>query len=61
MTEHQIIEKLMEIQAICIGAESPDAIEHGERDPFEELQCCREDLAAISAIVEELLKHKGVK
>lgn len=46
-------EKLEEIQAICIGADSPDAIEHGERGPLEELQCCREDLGAISNIVEQ--------
>lgn len=47
-------EKLEEIQAICIGADSPDAIEHGERDPIEELQCCREDIAAISKLTEEI-------
>lgn len=47
-------EKLEEIQSICIGADSPDAIEHGQRDPIEELQCCREDIAAISNLVEEL-------
>lgn len=52
----EMFEKLEEIQAICIGADSPDAIDHGERDPFEELQCCREDLAAISNIVEEAQK-----
>lgn len=46
--------KLEEIQAICIGADSPDAIEHGERDPIEELQCCREDIAAISKLTEEI-------
>lgn len=52
-------EKLEEIQAICIGADSPDAIEHGQRDPLEELQCCREDLSAISNIVEELQQMLG--
>ena len=49
-----VISKLEEIQAICIGADSPDAIEHGQRDPIEELQCCREDIAAISNLVEQL-------
>lgn len=52
-------EKLEEIQAICVGADSPDAIEHGEREPLEELQCCREDLGAISNIVEELQQLIG--
>lgn len=51
---NKITEKLEEIQAICIGADSPDAIEHGERDPIEELQCCREDLSAISNIIERI-------
>lgn len=53
------IEQLEEIQAICIGADSPDAIEHGIRDPIEELQCCREDISAISNIVEQILEGKG--
>ena len=52
--ERKVFELLEEIQAICIGADSPDAIDHGERDPIEELQCCREDIAAISNIVEEI-------
>ena len=61
--ERKVFELLEEIQAICIGADSPDAIDHGERDPIEELQCCREDIAAISNIVEEIQKllNKGAK
>jgi hypothetical protein len=57
------MEKLEEIQAICIGADSPDAIEHGERDPIEELKCCREDIGAISKLTEEIqeLIKKGEK
>lgn len=51
---NKIDELLEEIQAICIGADSPDAIEHGERGPIEELQCCREDISAISNIIEEI-------
>jgi hypothetical protein len=51
--------KLEEIQSICIGADSPDAIEHGERDPIEELQCCREDISAISNIVEQIMTTLG--
>ena len=54
----KVTELLEEIQAICIGADSPDAIEHGERDPIEELQCCREDLSAISNIVEQIQEIK---
>lgn len=51
----EIIELLHEIQAICIGADSPDAIENGKRDPVDELQNCRVDLAAISVNVEKIL------
>lgn len=50
----KMYELLGEIQSICIGADSPDALEHGERDPIEELQCCREDISAISNITEQL-------
>lgn len=57
----KIIELLEEIQSICIGADSPDAIEHGERDPLEELQCCREDIGAISNITEQILELLGVE
>lgn len=49
-----ITEKLQEIQSICIGADSPDANEHAERDPIEELQCCQQDIGAISNITEEI-------
>lgn len=51
---NKITEKLEEIQAICIGADSPDALKNGEKDPIAELQCCREDLSAISNIVERI-------
>ena len=54
----RITELLEEIQAICIGADSPDAIERGKRDPIEELQYCREDLSAISNIVERIQEAK---
>jgi hypothetical protein len=60
MTNKQI-ESLMEIVAICIGADSPDAQDHARRDPFEELQCCQEDLAAICSIASKLLKEQGVE
>lgn len=50
----KLFEQLEEIQSICIGADSPDAHEHAERDPIEELQCCREDISAISNITEQL-------
>lgn len=49
-----VLKKLEEIQAICIGADSPDAIDNGQRDPINELQNCREDIGAISNIVEEI-------
>jgi hypothetical protein len=49
-----IITNLEEIQAICIGADSPDAISNGQRDPINELQNCREDIGAISNIVEQI-------
>lgn len=51
--------KLDEIQAICAGADSPDAQDHAEREPFEELLCCQQDLGAISNIVEELQQMLG--
>ena len=57
----KIIERLEEIQAICIGADSPDAIENGKTNPEQELQYCKDDITAISGIVEEiqeLLKQK---
>lgn len=60
---NKITEKLEEIQAICIGADSPDALNNGEKDPIAELQCCREDIAAISKLTEEIqeLIKKGEK
>lgn len=54
------IQSLMEIVAICIGADSPDAQDHAERDPIGELQCCQEDLAAICKIASALLIDAGV-
>lgn len=60
----KIIEKLEEIQSICIGADSPDAIENGKNNPADELEKCRQDLSAISDNVEKILeqvehKNKG--
>jgi hypothetical protein len=46
--------KLEEIQAICIGADSPDALNNGTKDPIAELQYCKEDIAAISKLTEEI-------
>ena len=57
--EHKLFEQLEEIQSICIGADSPDAHEHAERDPIEELQCCQQDLGAISNIVEKIQSTLG--
>lgn len=59
MDIHKIIEKLEEIQSICIGADSPDAIAHGEKNPVGELQCCREDISTISNIVEQIMTTLG--
>lgn len=50
----KIIELIEEIQAICIGADSPDAIENGKLNPELELKYCREDLSAISGIAEKI-------
>lgn len=47
-------EILEEIQAICIGADSPDAIKNGEENSKDELEKCRQDISAISNLVEEL-------
>lgn len=47
-------EILEEIQAICIGADSSDAIKNGEENPKDELEKCRQDISAISNLVEEL-------
>ena len=55
----KLYEKLEEIQSICIGADSPDAHDHAERDPIEELQCCQQDIGAISNIVEEIQQMIG--
>lgn len=56
--KQDIVEMLDEIQSICIGADSPDAIENGKRDPADELKKCRQDLTAISNIVEQILEPK---
>lgn len=53
--EVDIEEALEEIQAICIGADSPDANWNAEHDPIDELFNCQQDLGAISNIVEEIL------
>lgn len=54
------IELLKEIEAICIGADSPDAIENARLDPLDELSRCQSDLMAISIIVEKIFAIKGV-
>jgi hypothetical protein len=51
--EERLFELLSEIESICIGADSPDALENGERDPVDELKKCRVDLDMISNIVAE--------
>lgn len=56
--KQDIIEMLDEIQSICIGADSPDAIENGKNNPADELEKCRQDLSAISNIVEQILEPK---
>lgn len=50
----KIYESLEEIQAICVGADSPDANTLGDQNPVQELQNCRADLSAISNITEQL-------
>ena len=45
---------LEEIQAICVGTDSPDAIKNGEENPKDELMKCRQDISAISDIVEKI-------
>ena len=45
---------LEEIQAICVGADSPDAIKNGEENPKDELEKCRQDISAISNNVEKI-------
>lgn len=47
-------EILEEIQSICIGADSPDAMLNGLKNPSDELYNCRKDISAISNLVEEL-------
>lgn len=51
---NKVQELLEEIQAICIGADSPDAIKNGEENPKDELQKCRQDISRISDIIEEI-------
>lgn len=60
MTSKQI-ESLMEIVAICIGADSPDAQERRKKDPITELGYCLEDLAAVCSIASKLLEEQGVE
>ena len=59
--KQDIIEMLMEIQGICIGAESPDAIELERVDPMKELHNCKVDLRAISRIVDKILEKGEIK
>lgn len=60
---NKIDELLEEIQAICIGADSPDAIKRGKKNKSKELEYCRKDIAAISNIIEEIqeIRKKGEK
>lgn len=51
----------MEIVAICIGADSPDAQERRKKDPITELGYCLEDLAAVCSIASKLLEEQGVE
>lgn len=51
---HSIISKLDEVQAICIGADSPDAVARSEQEPLKELAYCKQDLSAISNIIETI-------
>lgn len=55
--KQDIVEMLDEIQSICIGADSPDAIENGKNNPADELEKCRQDLSAISDNVEKILEQ----
>lgn len=52
--EERLIELLCEIESICVGADSPDAIANGKNNPIDELENCRSDLKTISKITEEL-------
>lgn len=36
--KQDIIEMLDEIQSICIGADSPDAIENGKNNPADDME-----------------------
>ena len=54
--KQETIELLLEIQGICIGAESPDAVELERVDPMKELHNCKVDLRAISRIVDKILE-----
>lgn len=57
----EIIELLEEIKAICVGADSPDAIKNGEENAKDELKKCREDISAISNIVEKIQEKLQVE
>lgn len=57
--KQKTIELLMEIQGICIGAESPDALELERVDPMKELHNCKVDLRAISRIVDKILEPES--
>lgn len=59
--KQDIVEMLMEIQGICIGAESPDATELERVDPMKELHNCKVDLRAISRIVDKILEKGEIK
>ena len=52
--DNEVLEMLEEIQSICVGVDSPDAIKNGEENPKEELNNCRKDISAISDIVEKI-------
>lgn len=59
--KQEIIELLLEIQGICIGAESPDALELERVNPMQELHNCKVDLRAISRIVDKILEKEEIK
>lgn len=50
----KVYDLLDEIEAICIGADSPDAIKLGEVDAAEETNNLRDDISAISTKVMEI-------
>ena len=50
----EIVELLEEIKSICVGADSPDALENGKKNPKDELAKCRKDISTISDLAEQI-------